>query len=366
MKILITGSNGFVGKNLISELHNRGFQNIYKVTRETNDEQLENYCEDASIVFHLAGINRSTNNQEFEDGNVGLTNKLLNFLRKKNNKCPIIFTSSIQANLDNIYGVSKRKAEKALLLHSEQNKSKVQIYRVPNVFGKWSKPNYNSVIATFCYNISRDIPITINDGTSKIKLVYIDDLVNIIINNIDKETDNVIEIENYYEKTVKEIADLLKEFKVMRKEKFISNVKNEFEKRLYSTFLSYLPTNDLSVKAKMNIDDRGSFTELFKTEDRGQVSINISKPGIVKGNHWHHTKNEKFAVVSGEGIIRFRRYGEDEVVEYKVNGDKIEIIDIPVGYTHNIENVGVNDLVTVMWVNEIFDKEKPDTYFLEV
>lgn len=366
MKILVTGSNGFVGKNLISELHNRGYHEIYEVNRDTTDSQLERYCKEVTMVFHLAGVNRSINTKEFEEGNVSFTKKILSILNENNNKCPVIFTSSTQATLDNMYGHSKKKAEEEILLHSIRNKSVVQIYRVPNVFGKWSKPNYNSVIATFCHNIARDIPVTIHDNSAKIKLIYIDDLINIFIENMNKITEQIIEIDNYYEKTVKEIADLLKRFKVMRTEKFISNVENEFEKRLYSTYLSYLPTGGFSVEAKMNVDDRGSFTELFKTLDRGQVSINISKPGIVKGNHWHHTKNEKFVVVSGEGVIRFRKYDDDKIIEYSVTGDKIEIIDIPVGYTHNIENTGTNNLVTVMWVNELFDKEKPDTYFLEV
>lgn len=366
MKILVTGSNGFVGKNLISELKNRGYHEIYEVTRETTDSQLEDYCKETTTVFHLAGVNRSLNTKEFEDGNVSFTKKILKFLNENNNTCPIIFTSSTQAKLDNIYGNSKQKAEEEILRHSSQYQNTVQIYRVPNIFGKWSKPNYNSVVATFCYNIARDIPVTIHDDSARIKLMYIDDLINILIENMNKDIKGIIEIDNYYEKTVKEIADLLRDFKIMRSEKFISNVENTFDKRLYSTYLSYLPEDGFSTKAIMNIDDRGSFTELFKTLDRGQVSINISKPGIVKGNHWHHTKNEKFAVVSGEGVIRFRKYGDNKVIEYSVTGDKIEIIDIPVGYTHNIENTGMDNLVTVMWVNELFDKEKPDTYFLEV
>lgn len=366
MKILITGANGFIGKNLISELKNRGYDDLLKVTRDTNDSELEDFCKNANIVFHLAGVNRSTDVSDFTKGNVSLTKKVLKFLSENGNKCPVIFSSSTQTSLENEYGLSKKRAEEEVLNHSKVNNSPIQIYRVPNVFGKWSKPNYNSVIATFCYNISHGIPINIHDKEKKINLIYIDDLINILIGNMNKSTEQLLEIDCYYEKSIGEISDLLHKFDKYRKEKFIINVKDEFEKKMYSTYLSYLPSDKFSNVAKMNIDERGSFTELFKTIDRGQVSVNISKPGIVKGNHWHHTKNEKFVVVSGRGKIRFRRYDDDQIIEYDVTGEKIEIIDIPVGYTHNIENTGTKDLVTIMWVNELFDKNKPDTYFLEV
>ena len=302
-------------------------------------------------------------------GNFGFTSVLLDNLKKNSNKSPILITSSIQAKLDNPYGKSKKAGEDLMFSYAKETGVKVYVYRLTNLFGKWCRPNYNSVVATFCYNIANNLPIQINDPNVELNLAYIDDVLNEFINAMNG---NASIEENYgyipitHSVKLGEIAELITKFKNSRKDLKIPNMKNEIEKKLYSTYLSYLPENEFGYPVKMNIDNRGSFTELFKTEERGQVSVNISKPGILKGNHWHHTKNEKFVVVSGNGVIRFRKIDSDEIIEYKVSGEKIEVIDIPCGYTHNIENIGDTDMVTIMWANEIFNPEKPDTYFMEV
>ena len=369
MKILVTGAKGFVGKNLVAELKNRSYNEIYECDINTTDEQLSEYTKNCEFVFHLAGVNRPEKEEDFMKGNFGFTSILLDKLKQNNNKSPILITSSIQAELDNPYGKSKKAGEELMFKYSKETGAKVYVYRLTNLFGKWSRPNYNSVVATFCNNIAHNLPIKINDPEVTLNLAYIDDVLNEFINAMNgkaslKENYGYIPITH----TVKlgKIAELINKFKKSRDNLQIPNMKNDFEKKLYSTYLSYLPENEFSYPVKMNIDNRGSFTELFKTEERGQVSVNISKPGIVKGNHWHHTKNEKFVVVSGKGIIRFRKIDSDEVIEYKVSGEKIEVVDIPCGYTHNIENVGNTDMVTIMWANEIFNPEKPDTYYMEV
>ena len=369
MKILVTGANGFIGKNLVAELKNRCYEDIYYCDKETTDSELDKYTQDCDFIFHLAGINRPENVAEFMEGNFGFTSILLQKLEKNKNQCPIICTSSIQAQLDNPYGKSKKAGEDLLLKFSNQFGNKVYIYRLPNVFGKWCRPNYNSVVATFCNNIANNIPIQINDPEVVLNLVYIDDVVNEFINAMEGRAylvDKFYSIPIIHTIKLGRIAEIIKSFRESRENYQIPNMGDPFVKKLYSTYLSYLPKNNFSYLAKMNIDNRGSFTELFKTQERGQVSVNISKPGITKGNHWHHTKNEKFVVVSGCGVVKFRNINTDEIIEYKVSGEKIEIIDIPVGYTHSIENIGNTDMVTIMWSNEVFDKNKPDTYFMEV
>lgn len=369
MKILVTGAKGFVGKNLIAELKNRGYNEIYECDINTTDEQLSEYTKNCEFVFHLAGVNRPEKEEDFMKGNFGFTSILLDKLKQNNNKSPILITSSIQAELDNPYGKSKKAGEELMFKYSKETETKVYVYRLTNLFGKWSRPNYNSVVATFCNNIAHNLPIKINDPEITLNLAYIDDVLNEFINAMNGKAslkDNYGYIPITHTVKLGEIAELINKFKKSRDNLQIPNMKNEFEKKLYSTYLSYLPENEFSYPVKMNIDNRGSFTELFKTEERGQVSVNISKPGIVKGNHWHHTKNEKFVIVSGKGIIRFRKIDSDEVIEYKVSGEKIEVVDIPCGYTHNIENVGDTDMVTIMWANEIFNPEKPDTYYMEV
>ena len=369
MKILITGAHGFIGKNLISELKNRGYIEIFEYDINTELSLLNQYCQQTDFVFHLAGINRPEKESEFMEGNFGFTSILLETLKKYNNMCPVMISSSTQASLDNPYGQSKKAGEQLLLDYEEETGAKTLIYRFPNVFGKWCKPNYNSAVATFCHNIARNMPITVNDREVKMNLIYIDDLVNELIRALEgneNKIDDFCEVKPVHEITLGDIVDLIHSFKESRELKSIPDMSDLFSKKLYSTYLSYLPESEFSYELKMNKDTRGSFTEFIKTPDRGQVSVNISKPGITKGNHWHHTKNEKFLVVAGAGVIRFRKIGTDEVIEYFVSSEKLEVVDIPVGYTHHIENLGTSDMVTVMWVNEIFDSESPDTYFVEV
>lgn len=369
MKILVTGSKGFIGKNLIIELKNRKYIDIFEYDTNTDPACLDSYCQEADFVFHLAGVNRPKDQAEYMEGNFGFTSFLLDTLKKYNNTCPVMFSSSIQAALDNPYGRSKKAGEDLLFSYSRETGARVLVYRFPNVFGKWCRPNYNSAIATFCHNIANDLPITVNDPNVVMKLVYIDDLVNELINGLDgkeNRTGDFCEVPIVYTTTLGRIVDLLYSFKNSRTDLSVPDMADDFTRKLYSTYLSYLPRDRFSYELKMITDHRGSFTELLKTPDRGQVSVNIIKPGITKGNHWHHTKNEKFIVVYGKGVIRFRRIDSEEVIEYYVSGEKLEVVDIPPGYTHNIENLGDTDMVTIMWANETFDPEKPDTYYLEV
>lgn len=369
MKILITGTKGFIGKNLAAELKNRKYSDIFEYDRQTDPTLLDEYCKKADFVFHLAGVNRPKEQSEFMEGNFGFTSTLLDVLKKHKNNCPVMISSSIQAELDNPYGKSKKAGEDLLFNYSKETGAKVLIYRFPNVFGKWCRPHYNSAIATFCHNVAHDLPITVNDPSVVMNLVYIDDVVNELINALEgneNKNGKFGEVPVVNTITLGEIVDLIYSFKESRGARSIPNMFDEFTKKLYSTYLSYLPEDQFSYELKMNVDNRGSFTEFIKTPDRGQVSVNISKPGITKGNHWHHTKNEKFLVVSGKGVIRFRKIDSDEIIEYFVSGDKMEVVDIPTGYTHNIENIGDTDMVTIMWANEQFDPKKPDTYYLEV
>jgi len=371
MKILITGAKGFVGKNLVAELRNQGFNDLIEYDVDTDSILLEEYARVCEFVFHLAGVNRPENPADFMTGNFGFTSQLLDALKIHQNKAPILISSSIQAAQDNPYGQSKKAGEDLMFSYSKETESKVYVYRLPNVFGKWCRPNYNSAVATFCNNIANDFPIQVNDPSAIMNLVYIDDVVNSFIGKL--KTGNDLKLSNHFEEvspvhkiSLGEIVMLLKQFKDSRLTLQLPDMSDAFEKKLYSTYLSYLPENDFSYPLKMNVDQRGSFTEFLKTSERGQVSVNISKPHITKGNHWHHTKIEKFLVVTGKGVIRFRRIDSKEIKEYFVSGEKLEVVDIPVGYTHNIENIGETDMVTIMWVNEIFDKENPDTYFLKV
>ena len=369
MKILVTGAKGFIGKNLIAELRNRKYEDIFEYDRDTDSSLLDEYCKEADFVFHLAGVNRPKEQSEFMEGNFGFTSNLLDSLKKYNNTCPVMISSSIQAELDNPYGESKKAGENLLFSYGKETGAKVLVYRFPNVFGKWCRPNYNSAVATFCHNIAHELPIQVNDPSVVMNLVYIDDVINELINALDGKENKVekfCEVPVVHTITLGEIVDLIYSFKKSREDRSVPNMANEFTKKLYSTYLSYLPEDKFSYELKMNVDERGSFTEFIKTPDRGQVSVNISKPGITKGNHWHHTKNEKFLVVSGNGVIRFRKIYSDEIIEYFVSGDKLEVVDIPTGYAHSIENLGDTDMVTVMWANEPFNPDKPDTYYLEV
>ncbi len=381
MKILITGAKGFVGKNLVSELKNirDGKDKSFAVANkleicefdiDTEKALLDEYCSDCDFVFNLAGVNRPKNEEDFMNGNFGFASDLLNTLKKYNNTCPVMLSSSIQAELPNPYGISKKAGEDLFFEYGRETGAKILVYRFPNVFGKWCRPNYNSAVATFCNNIANDLPITVNDRSHKMTLVYIDDVVTELINALagnETRDGEFCRVPTEHNTTLGEIVDLLYSFKESRETKAVPDVtEGSFSKKLYSTYLSYLPTDKFSYPLKMNVDNRGSFTEILRTANNGQFSVNISKPGITKGQHWHHTKNEKFLVVSGTGVIRFRKIGEDKVYEYFVSGEKLEVVDIPTGYTHNIENLGSTDMVTFMWCNECFNPDKPDTFFEEV
>lgn len=380
MNILVTGANGFVGRNLCAALYNIKDSkdktrniiediNIFEYDIETGVDKLEYFCQNADFVFNLAGVNRPQNEEDFIKGNFGFASTLLNTLEKYNNKCPVMLSSSIQATLDNPYGKSKKAGEDLFFEYSKRTGAKVLVYRFPNVFGKWSRPNYNSAIATFCHNIARGLPITVNDRSHEMQLVYIDDVVDELLSILKGEENrngDFCEVGVVHKITLGEIVDIIYSFKESRNDLGVCNVNDPIVNKLYATYLSFLPEDDFSYPLKMNCDVRGSFTEILRTKTHGQFSVNISKPGITKGNHWHNTKNEKFVVVSGKGVIRFRKIGDSKVYEYFVSGDKIEVVDIPVGYTHNIENLGDTDMVTFMWANECFNPDKPDTFFEEV
>jgi UDP-2-acetamido-2,6-beta-L-arabino-hexul-4-ose reductase len=364
--VLVTGSAGFVGKNLVETLRRR--EDVCLTTFDIDDDRSvqDLALPQVDFVFHLAGVNRPKNEEEFKTGNIGLTEELVGALQQLGRAVPVLLCSSTQAALDNPYGLSKRQAEEAVFAYGKTTEAPVYVFRLPNLFGKWCLPNYNSVVATFCHNIANDLPIQVNDPTHSMTLAYIDDVVGAFIDALAGQAvirEGYAVVEPVHTITLGAIADLLHDFKGTRLDLSLPDMSNSLTKKLYSTYLSYFPTDQFSYPLKTNVDDRGSFTEFLKTPDRGQVSVNISKPGITKGNHWHHTKNEKFLVVSGSGVIRLRRIGSEDIIEYAVSGDKLEVVDIPTGYTHNISNTGQGDMVTVMWVNEVFDPENPDTIF---
>lgn len=368
MKILVTGAKGFVGKNIISTLNTNKEYEVYSYDLGDTQEQLKQYTKDCDFVVHLAGVNRPTRSEEFYEGNVGCIEYLCSCLEANKNTCPVLVSSSTQVGKDNDYAKSKKEGEEYLLSFGTKNGNKIYIYRFANLFGKWCRPNYNSVTATWCNNVANHLDIQVNDRSAVISLCYIDDVVEEIMNCIKGKANYNGEhycVEPLYDVSLGELESLIKSFKDTRKN--LEIVKQDaFTRKLYATYLSYLPTNGFSYPLKMNVDERGSFTEFLKTKEYGQVSVNISKPNITKGNHWHHTKNEKFLVVSGNGLIKFRNIFSKEIIEYHVSGDKLEVIDIPTGYTHNIINEGKNDMVTIMWANERFDPNKPDTFFEEV
>lgn len=382
MNILITGAGGFIGKNLCAALKNIAAGKdkshdidsditLFQYDIDTDPILLDKYCRDCDFVFHLAGVNRPKEPSEFMEGNFGFTSTLLGTLKKYDNTCPVMISSSIQAALDNPYGHSKKAGEDLLFSYSKETGAKVLIYRFPNVFGKWCKPNYNSAVATFCNNIANDLPIQVNDRSVNMTLVYIDDVVDELIMALkgdENREGNFCKIPVEHKTTLGEIVDLIYSFKEQQQTLIMPEIPfGSFEKKLYSTYLSYLPKEKISFPLKMNVDNRGSFTELLKTKKCGQISVNISKPGITKGQHWHNTKWELFIVVSGRGLIQQRKIGSDEVFEFYVSGDKIEAVHMLPGYTHNIINLSdTENLVTVMWANESFDPKKPDTFFEEV
>lgn len=382
MKILVTGAKGFVGRNLVSQLHNiqsgkaRNYGivgeelTVFEYDVDSDPAELDVYCRQANFVFNLAGVNRPKDNSDFMKGNFGFASTLLDTLRKHNNTCPVMISSSTQAALDNPYGESKRAGEQLLFDYAKETGAKVLVYRFPNVFGKWCRPNYNSAVATFCNNIANDLPITVNDPSVVMNLVYIDDVVDELIAALsgnEHQKGDYCEVPVVHTITLGGIVELIYSFKEMPVNLGVPNLDDAFAKKLYSTYLSYLPKEKFAYPLKMNVDERGSFTEIIRTASCGQFSVNVSKPGITKGQHWHHTKNEKFVVVSGHGLIQLRKIGTEEVIEFKVSGDKMEVVEMIPGYTHNIINLSeTEDLVTFMWCNECFDPERPDTYFEKV
>lgn len=369
MKILVTGSNGFIAKNLIVELRNRGYEDLLLCNRDTSMEELEQYIEKCDVLVHLAGVNRPIREEEYYIENVGFTEKLIKLLENNHKKISMLFSSTIHTGRHKCYEESKQQGEKILQEYARESGSSLFIFRLPNVFGKWCRPNYNSVVATFCYNVSHGLDIKVNDPDVWMNLVYIDDVVNEFISCIDQGSEAVseyVEISQSYQTTVGEVARAIMSFKQGREQLETPYVGNPLIKKLYSTYLSYMEPEDYRYELKMNMDARGSFTEFLRSQNFGQVSVNVAKPGIVKGNHWHHTKVEKFLVVKGKASIKFRHIMTGRVIEYIVSDQKLEVVDIPVGYTHNIMNIGTEDLVTIMWANETFDKDRPDTYYEEV
>lgn len=396
MKILVTGAKGFVGRNLCAQLNNikegkaKCYGNlvvdeVFEYDIDSTPEELESYCRESDFVFNLAGVNRPQNTEEFMQGNFGFASTLLDTLKKFGNRCPVMLSSSIQATLigryaEGDYGKSKKAGEELFFDYGKETGAKVLVYRFPNLFGKWCRPNYNSAVATFCNNIANDLPIQVNNPATELELLYIDDLVDEMIAALKGEehhcefdgVDTVLKADGRYcavpvshKATLGEIVGLLHRFHEQPQTLVVPEIpENSFAKKLYSTYLSYLPKDKVKFPLKMNVDSRGSFTELLKTCNCGQVSINISKPGITKGQHWHNSKWEFFIVVSGHGLIQERKIGTDKVLNFEVSGDNIEAIHMLPGYTHNIINLSeTENLVTVMWANEAFDPNRPDTYF---
>lgn len=395
MKILVTGAQGFVGRNLCAQLCNikdgkaRTYplvvDEVFGYDLDTDPAVLDNYCREADFVFNLAGVNRPENPEDFKNGNFGFASILLDTLKKHGNTCPVMLSSSIQAALvgrfaGHPYGESKRDGEALFFSYAQETGAKVLVYRFPNIFGKWCRPNYNSAVATFCNNIANDLPIQVNDASVELELLYIDDLMEEMMaalqnkehhcefNGLEpvfKEDGRYCAVPCTHKATLGQIVEMLNRFKQMPQTLHVPNLQPDgLEKKLYSTYLSYLPKEKMIYPLKMNCDDRGSFTEIVRTMNAGQFSVNISKPGITKGEHWHHTKNEKFVVVKGHGLIRLRKEGTDEILDFEVTGDKIQVVEMIPGYTHNIINLSdKEDLVTFMWCNELFDPNHPDTYF---
>ena len=399
MKILVTGAKGFVGKNLCAQLNNikegkaRNYltlkvDEVFEYDLDSMPEELDRYCKEADFVFNLAGVNRPKDPAEFMAGNFGFATVLLDTLKKHGNSCPVMLSSSIQATLagrfgTSEYGKSKKAGEELFFDYGKKTDAKVLVYRFPNLFGKWCRPNYNSAVTTFCNNIANDLPIQINDPNVELELLYIDDLVEEMIlalqghehhcefdgvETVLKEDGRYCAVPTTHKVKLGEIVEMLSRFKKMPQTLGVPNLTpGSFEKKLYSTYLSYFPKDKMIYDLKMNCDQRGSFTEIIRTANAGQFSVNISKPGITKGEHWHHTKNEKFVVVKGHGLIQLRKIGSDEVLNFEVSGDKIQVVEMIPGYTHNIINLSdTEDLVTFMWCNEPFDPNHPDTFFEKV
>lgn len=366
-KVAITGAEGFIGKNLAVALQLTKDYEIIEYNRDTK-EPLESVLNQADFVFHLAGINRPKEDGEFKSGNTDFTEEVIHVLQNKGKKTPILFSSSIQAELENEYGKSKRDAEKIISRYHEDTGANVYIFRLPNVFGKWSKPNYNSAVATFCHNITHDMPITVNDRSTKIKLAYIDDVIADFISCIERQISekDIHSVSVTHDTTLGEVVDTLYDLHSMRKSLLVPNLSQGLNKSLYSTLISFYDEQDYAYSLTNNTDERGNLAEFIRSESSGQVFVSKTKPGFTRGNHWHQTKIEKFLVVDGEAEVSFRRVGSKDAFTYKVSGDKMKVIDIPVGYIHSIKNVGSSDMILVIWANEILDKNNPDTYYEEV
>lgn len=371
MDILITGARGFMGKNLRSALTGRcgDAHRLMLLDMPHTEEELLAAAAEADFVFHLAGVNRPTDPADFQKGNADFTRQLLTLLKERGKRPPVLLSSSIQAALENPYGQSKLSAEQAVADYGRETGSAVYLYRLPNVFGKWSRPNYNSAVATFCHNVARGLPITVNDPSVTLRLVYIDDVVEEFLRAMEGQPCREGEwcvVQPVHEVNLGHMAELIQSFPALRDSLTAPDQSDPLVKKLYATYLSFLPPEDFSRPTVTHADQRGSFTELLHMGSRGQVSLNISKPHITKGDHWHQTKHEKFIVLQGEGVIRFRKVGDSTVIAYKVSGENLTVVDIPTGYTHSIENTGDTDMLTLMWANEVFDPAHPDTLRLPV
>ncbi len=370
MKVLVTGARGFIGKNLCTVLENMEDIELLKFSHDDDLGSLRNVAGDVGFVFHLAGVNRPKDEKEFQEGNLGFTETLLGVLENAGNTPGFVFASTIQAKLDNPYGKSKKAAEDAVFSWAKRTMAKAVVYRLPNVFGKWCRPNYNSVVATWCHAVAHGKPLRIDDPQKELTLVYIDDVVQEFLNALQGkpaiDDEGYGTVERKYQVRLQDIADAIISFRDSRQNLVLPDFSDDFTRALYGTYLSYLPEEEFSYELGTRSDDRGWLAEFIKSPAIGQIFVSTTKPGITRGNHWHHTKTEKFLVVKGEAAIKFRKIGDDKVLEYRVSSDKPEVVDIPTGYTHSITNTGTEELVTLFWANEILNPEKPDTYYSEV
>lgn len=368
LNVVVTGADGFIGKNLCASLQERANIHVQKITRATAELQRSDWLKSADVIYHLAGVNRPKDDEEYFKGNADLTRRILEEACKNGNRPTVVFSSSTQAALDNVYGRSKKAAEQVILDFAAEGKISYSIYRLPGVFGKWARPNYNGVVATFCHNAANGIPLDVRDENFVLSLVYIDDVVNSLESHLTFEdrADGFSRVTTQYEVTLGELSSIISEFPKLKRTLHAPKVGSELHKLLYSTYLSYLPKDEFAYELELFKDDRGELFEWIKSNDFGQIFVSTTNPGVTRGNHFHHTKTEKFLVIRGEAKIRLRKLNSDEVLTYRVSGSSPTVVDIPTGYTHNITNVGDDELITLFWANEIFDKNSPDTYFLSV
>lgn len=368
MKVIVTGAEGFIGKNLCVSLSTMDGIEVKRVFSTTKKEEYSPWIKEADVIYHLAGVNRPNDPSEFITGNTNFTNEILEIAAEGGIAPIVVFSSTTQAVKDNDYGKSKRAAEELIEEYASSGKIHGAIYRLPGVFGKWSRPNYNSVVSTFCYNVANELPLDVRDPGFALLLVYIDDVVHAFLSHLNSRFTGLqtFEVSPVFQTTLGELADMISSFPGLRESLRAPKLGQDLEKRLYSTYLSYLPTDKFSYPMELKRDNRGDLFEWIKSEDFGQIFVSTTKPGITRGNHYHHTKTEKFLVIRGEAEIKFRQIDSDQTITYKVKGSEPTVVDIPTGYTHNITNTGQTELITLFWANEIFDTERPDTYFLEV